>query len=207
MSLTKTPVQMIAAKGFGDQTQIVVQGEKLTPSVPTETKISEVSGGSYDAQQGILTLRMYNGETVRIEGFPISDRIPVGPTGPQGLPGRDGIDGKDGRDGAVGASGCEGPQGIMGQPGPRGETGRQGQQGIMGPYGLQGPEGVQGPPGPTGPQGPIGPQGPRGDMGPQGRTGARGPDGYMNIVVSTSAPTSPTAGMLWVNPDANYDCC
>lgn len=205
--LTRTPVQMIYAKGVGNQTQITVQDEKLVPSQPTETQISEISGGAYDPQQGILTLRMYNGETIKIDGFPTPDKIPIGPTGPQGLPGRDGVDGRDGRDGAAGAAGCEGPQGLIGQTGPRGEIGRQGPQGIMGPQGLQGPEGPQGPPGPTGPQGPIGPQGPRGDMGPQGRPGPRGPDGTMNIVVSTSEPSSPKPGMLWVNPDANYDCC
>ncbi|MNV90299.1 Collagen triple helix repeat protein [compost metagenome] len=77
----------------------------------------------------------------------------------------------------------------------------------MGPTGLMGPEGPQGPPGPTGPQGPIGPQGARGDMGPQGRPGPRGPDANMNIVVSTCEPESPTPGMLWVNPQANYACC
>jgi hypothetical protein len=198
---------MVQAKGLANQTQIVISNEKLTVAESTETKISEVSGGSYDVQQGVLILRMYNGEDVRIEGFPTADKIPTGPTGPQGLPGKDGKSGKDGRDGAAGASGCEGPQGAMGQTGPRGEQGRAGQQGIMGPTGLMGPEGPQGPPGPTGPQGPIGPQGPRGDMGPQGRPGPRGPDGKMNIVVSTCEPESPEPGMLWVNPDANYPCC
>lgn len=207
MSLTRTPMQMIQAKGLSDQAQIVISGEKLIAAESTETKISEVSGGSFDVQQGVLVLRMYNGENIRIEGFPTADKIPTGPTGPQGLPGKDGKDGVDGRDGAAGVAGCAGPQGAIGQTGPRGENGRAGQQGIMGPTGLMGPQGIQGPPGPTGPQGPIGPQGARGDMGPQGRPGPRGPDGKMNIVVSTCEPESPEPGMLWVNPDANYACC
>lgn len=207
MSLTRTPMQMIQAKGLSDQAQIVISGEKLIAAESTETKISEVSGGSFDVQQGVLVLRMYNGENIRIEGFPTADKIPTGPTGPQGLPGKDGKDGVDGRDGAAGVSGCAGPQGAIGQTGPRGENGRAGQQGIMGPTGLMGPQGIQGPPGPTGPQGPIGPQGARGDMGPQGRPGPRGPDGKMDIVVSTCEPESPEPGMLWVNPDANYACC
>lgn len=205
--LTRTPVQMVQATGLADDSQIVVSNEKLSVAPSTETKISEVVGGSYDSQQGVLLLRMYNGETVRIEGFATPDKIPVGPTGPQGLPGKDGKDGVDGRDGAAGPAGCAGPQGAMGQTGPRGEAGRQGQQGIMGPTGLMGPAGPQGVPGPTGPQGPIGPQGPRGDMGPQGRPGPRGPDGEMKIVVSTCEPESPEPGMLWVNPEANYPCC
>jgi hypothetical protein len=205
--LTRTPVQMVQATGMADDSQIVVANEKLSVAPSTETKISEVAGGSYDSQQGVLMLRMYNGETIRIEGFATPDKIPVGPTGPQGLPGKDGKDGVDGRDGAAGPAGCAGPQGAMGQTGPRGEAGRQGQQGIMGPTGLMGPQGPQGVPGPTGPQGPIGPQGPRGDMGPQGRPGPRGPDGEMKIVVSTCEPESPEPGMLWVNPEANYPCC
>lgn len=207
MALTRTPVEMIVAKGLADESQLVVKAEKLTVSPEIETAVSEIEDGRYDTQQGILVLQMYNGQTIQVTGFPTADKIPAGPTGPQGLPGRDGQDGKDGRDGAPGVQGCTGPQGTTGQTGPKGEQGRQGQQGVQGPTGPTGPMGPMGPMGPTGPQGPIGPTGPRGDMGPQGRPGPKGPDGFMNIIVSTIEPQDVLPGTLWVDPVANYPCC
>lgn len=76
MSLTRTPMQMIQAKGLSDQAQIVISGEKLIAAESTETKISEVSGGSFDVQQGVLVLRMYNGKTfeLKVSQLPIKSQ-------------------------------------------------------------------------------------------------------------------------------------
>lgn len=206
--LTRLQTSMIRAKGARDSSVLEVKDERLSATSPQDTEVSEIESMLYDQTQGVFTLRFANGQALRTSGFPTADKIPAGPTGPQGLPGINGKAGKDGRDGAAGPSGCAGPQGAIGQTGPKGETGRTGQQGPQGPTGPQGPVGLQGPIGPTGPQGPIGPKGPRGDQGPQGKPGPRGPEGYMNIVVSTTEPPEEERvnGLLWVNPDADYNC-
>lgn len=206
--LTKIPTPMIRAKGEKDSSVLEVKNERLAATSPKDTEVSEVASMLFDASQGVLTLRFANGQEIRTSGFPTPDKIPAGPTGPQGLAGKDGKLGKDGRDGAAGGAGCAGPQGAIGQTGPKGETGRTGQPGPIGPTGPVGPTGLQGPIGPTGPQGPQGPKGPRGDQGPQGKPGPRGPEGFMNIVVSTTEPPEEQRvdGMLWVNPNADYNC-
>lgn len=208
MPMTRVPTNMIRAPGERDASILEVKNERLSATAPVDADVSEISGGLYDETQGVITLRFYNGQELRITGLPVPSRIPVGPTGPQGLPGLDGKNGKDGRDGAPGPAGCEGPQGVIGQTGPKGETGRTGQPGPAGPTGPTGPQGLQGPMGPTGPQGPEGPQGPRGEQGPQGRPGPKGPEGYMNIIVSTTEPEEKDRvdGLLWVNPNADYAC-
>jgi len=206
--LTKIPTFMIRAKGERDSSILEVKNERLSATAPTDADVSEIESALYDETQGVLTVTFYNGNQLRIPGFPVPSKIPAGPTGPQGLPGIDGKNGKDGRDGAPGPAGCAGPQGVIGQTGPKGETGRTGQPGPAGPTGPQGPQGLQGPIGPTGPQGPQGPQGPRGEQGPQGRPGPKGPEGYMNIIVSTTEPEEKyrVDGLLWVNPDADNFC-
>jgi len=81
-------------------------------------------------------------------------------------------------------------------------------QGVMGPTGYTGPQGVTGPTGYTGytgPEGtPGGPTGPTGYTGPQGIQGVTGPTGFTgptgvgaNVVVASTAPGSPTGGILW----------
>uniref|UniRef100_A0AB39CDT7 N-acetylmuramoyl-L-alanine amidase n=1 Tax=Pseudomonas phage HRDY3 TaxID=3236930 RepID=A0AB39CDT7_9VIRU len=206
--LTKIPTYMIRAKGERDSSILEVKNERLSATAPTDADVSEIESALYDETQGVLTITFYNGNQLRVPGFPVPSKIPAGPTGPQGLPGIDGKNGKDGRDGAPGGAGCAGPQGVIGQTGPKGETGRTGQPGPAGATGPQGPQGLQGPVGPTGPQGPQGPQGPRGEQGPQGRPGPKGPEGYMNIIVSTTEPEEKDRvdGLLWVNPSVDYLC-
>lgn len=206
--LTRIPSGMVRAKGVKDSSVLEVKNERLSAIAPTDAVVSEVENALYDSTQGVLTLTFYNGEQLRVSGFPTASKIPAGPTGPQGLAGKDGKNGTNGTKGATGSEGCAGPQGQIGQTGPKGATGRTGQQGPIGPTGPQGPTGLQGPVGPTGPQGAQGPQGPRGDQGPQGKPGPAGPEGYMNIVVSTTEPkeSERVDGMLWVNPDAVYVC-
>lgn len=206
--LTRIPTYMIRAKGEKDSSILEVKNERLSAIAPSEADVTEIESAIYDETQGTLTFRFYNGQEMRVPGFPVPSKIPAGPTGPQGLAGIDGKNGKDGRDGAVGSAGCAGPQGVIGQTGPKGETGRTGQPGPAGPTGPQGPQGLQGPLGPTGPQGPQGPQGPRGEQGPQGRPGPKGPEGFMHIVVSTSEPEEKDRvdGLLWVNPSIDYLC-
>lgn len=208
MSLTRIPTNMIRAKGERDSSILEVKNERLSAVAPTDADVTEIESALYDETQGTLTFRFYNGNEIRVPGFPVPSKIPAGPTGPQGLAGTDGKNGKDGRDGAAGSAGCAGPQGVIGQTGPKGETGRTGQPGPAGPTGPQGPQGLQGIVGPTGPQGPNGPQGPRGEQGPQGRPGPKGPEGYMHIVVSTTEPEEKDRvdGLLWVNPSIDYPC-
>jgi hypothetical protein len=79
-------------------------------------------------------------------------------------------------EGAPGPQGPQGPQGIQGEPGP------------------QGPQGIQGIPGVEGPEGPEGPQGPPGQDGMD----YTGP----NITVSSTAPTTPAVGDVWIDTSA-----
>lgn len=206
--LTRIPTYMIRAKGEKDSSILEVKNERLSATAPSDADVTEIESALYDETQGTLTFRFYNGNEMRVPGFPVPSKIPAGPTGPQGLAGIDGKNGKDGRDGAAGGAGCAGPQGVIGQTGPKGETGRTGQPGPAGPTGPQGPQGLQGVVGPTGPQGPQGPQGPRGEQGPQGRPGPKGPEGFMHIVISTSEPEEKDRvdGLLWVNPAIDYLC-
>ena len=73
-------------------------------------------------------------------------------------------------------------------------------EGVPGPPGPQGPAG---PTGATGPQGSAGAQGPKGDTGNTGATGAQGPAGASytgpTITVSTTAPSTPTIGDVWID--------
>ena len=93
--------------------------------------------------------------------------------------------------GAYGDKGATGPQGEQGIQGPKGETGAQGPQGIQG---VKGNTGATGPQGPQGVKGDTGATGPQGATGPRGATGAKGDSG---IIVSSTAPSSPTVGQLW----------
>jgi len=70
-----------------------------------------------------------------------------------------------------------------GTPGPRGPSGQDGDRGPMGP------EGPMGPAGPRGPQGVIGPQGPQ------------GPPGGLIMETTTSDPSNPYTGQIWLRTD------
>lgn len=199
--LTRPTVAQISAPGAADETEIVVNGEKLEVRERTESVISEIQSGNYDPVLGILTLTFYNGESVRIGGFPVASKIPQGPTGPQGAPGIDGLPGKPGKAGAVGAPGCEGPPGPTGGKGNTGKEGRVGPMGPPGPRGNTGPRGEVGEQGPEGEKGVVGPTGPRGEQGPAGAAGTPGAAGAANIIVSTVDPGAAAgAGAIWVNP-------
>ena len=97
---------------------------------------------------------------------------------------------------------------IQGPVGPRGFNGENGRDGTNGRDGDQGATGCQGPAGPrgdTGPEGPRGPQGIQGPPGPKGEAGPRGSDGFMQVFIQESDPSSMEgsavrAGALWVKP-------
>ena len=91
----------------------------------------------------------------------------------------------------IGAYGDKGTTGAQGPAGPQGATGAQGPQGIQG---VKGDTGATGPQGPQGVKGDTGATGPQGATGPRGATGAKGDSG---IIVSSTAPSSPTVGQLW----------
>lgn len=102
--------------------------------------------------------------------------------------------------------GATGPQGEPGPPGPAGATGDQGPAGAKGDTGLQGPQGDAGPQGPKGDPGDAGPTGPKGDKGDTGDIGPPGLDGAdytgPNITSGSSAPSSPSAGDVWIDTSA-----
>lgn len=205
MGLTRIPTNMLRAKGAKDATVLEIESEKVVAVTPTDADVSEVEDGVYDATQGTLTLTFYNGDQLKVTGFPTADKIPQGPTGPQGLAGVDGKDGTDGKDGSTGAQGCDGTSGRDGATGARGPQGRQGEIGEQGATGPTGPQGATGPTGPTGPRGNVGATGARGAQGATGKAGPKGEDGFMNIYVQTYEPTASEKkdGVLWVNPDDN----
>jgi hypothetical protein len=84
--------------------------------------------------------------------------------------------------------GEQGIQGPAGAQGPPGEAGANGAQGIQGPPGVDGSDGAQG----------I-----QGIQGPPGEPGADGADGVdytgPTITVSSSAPSSPQLGDIWID--------
>lgn len=201
--LTRPIIDQINAQSSEENTELVVQGEKLALTQPNEAPISEIERGFFDPIFGTLVFRLRNGQQVKVNGFPTADKIPVGPTGPAGPRGQDGKPGKPGKNGMQGEQGCEGPQGERGQQGPPGPDGRRGMQGPPGIRGMTGPRGPVGLTGPTGDIGPVGPTGPRGEPGPEGPAGQPGPDGSTNIIVSTSDPGAVGGGTLWVNPNGN----
>ena len=200
--LTRPVVDQISAPGSAGETEIVVRGERLAVEAPKESSISEIDFGHFDPVLGVLSLRLYNGEQVKVSGFPTADKIPAGATGPQGPRGQDGKAGKEGREGNPGDEGCEGPSGARGGIGPAGLDGRTGMQGPPGVRGLTGPRGPQGNRGTQGVLGPVGPTGPRGEPGPAGPAGQPGAAGSVNIIVSSSDPGAAGPGVLWVNPGA-----
>lgn len=201
MSLTRPLVQQIKAPGADDESEVIVKGQRLRTQAPSESAVAEIASGSYDQQQGVLTLVHTNGTEIRIDRFLTPSNMPQGERGPQGKPGKDGKDGKGGKAGKQGLPGCEGPPGPRGEPGPRGQDGRQGLPGIPGMRGLEGPQGELGPIGPTGPDGVVGPTGPLGEQGPAGAPGIPGAPGTVNIIVSATDPGAAAGpGALWVDP-------
>ncbi len=99
---------------------------------------------------------------------------PTGPTGPAGSNGTIGVNGATGPTGPTGPSGTAGTAGVQGPTGPTGASGTAGSAGT---------QGVAGPTGPTG---------------PQGLTGAAGSGVTIVGTAPTSAPSSPTAGQMWI---------
>ena len=85
MGLTRIPTNMLRAKGAKDASVLEIESEKVVAVTPTDADVSEVEDGVYDATQGTLTLTFYNGDQLKVTGFPTADKIPQGPTGPQGL--------------------------------------------------------------------------------------------------------------------------
>ena len=79
--------------------------------------------------------------------------------------------------------------------GPQGPTGATGATGPQGPTGATGATGAAGATGPQGPKGDTGAPGPKGDTGAQGPQGAAG---TLSVTVSSSAPSNPVQGMLWI---------
>lgn len=102
--------------------------------------------------------------------------------------------------GPQGYTGATGPQGATGTPGPTGANGIQGATGPDGTVGATGAAGATGVRGFTGAVGGVGSTGPAGATGPIGPTGpGLVATGTAKITVGTTAPTSPTAGDLWVD--------
>lgn len=84
--------------------------------------------------------------------------------------------------------GPQGPQGPAGLPGQQGDPGRPG---------------ITGPAGPCGPTGPAGPAGRDGAAGPRGATGLAGPNGVSIMVKTSSPPSNPQIGQIYVDDGSN----
>ena len=95
---------------------------------------------------------------------------------------------------------------IEGVPGPEGPAGPTGATGATGPQGPTGATGSQGPKGDTGNAGTTGSTGATGSQGPKGDTGDTGPAGASytgpKITVSSSAPSAPSVGDVWIDTSA-----
>jgi hypothetical protein len=119
----------------------------------------------------------------------------TGVPGPQGEPGANGTNGVDGRSAYELAviSGFVGTQAEW-LASLKGDTGLTGPKGDTGNMGLTGPKGDTGDTGATGP---------KGDKGDTGNTGPAGADGASytgpKITESTTAPSSPAAGDVWID--------
>jgi hypothetical protein len=143
MSLTKTPLDMLEAKGTPGS-DVRYTGSEVIVEPDEDINNLGVASGFFDDSSGTLVIKLVNGQTLNITGFMTQGNIGVGEAGSQGIGGTSGTDGLLGEDGLQGPSGCAGP------PGTPGATGT---------------------PGSMGPQGPEGPQGPTGDLGPEGEPG------------------------------------
>lgn len=105
---------------------------------------NSVLSGSYDANNGQLSLNIPTIGKLVISGLPTIHDVGYGPAGIPGQNGRDGIDGLIGTDGGRGADGCVGPRGG---DGPGGRQGAEGRRGNRGATGATGPTGATGSPG------------------------------------------------------------
>lgn len=140
--MTRVPVTMLRARGrtgaslknTGSSVQVATDDDKLVPTLVSGTL----------NPNGVLRLKMSDGEYVEIDGFYTANSLIQGPAGPRGYAGENGRDGTNGRDGEQGATGCQGPAGPRGDTGPEGPRGPQGIQGPAGPKGEPGPRGSDG---------------------------------------------------------------
>jgi len=78
-----------------------------------------------------------------------------------------------------------------------------GPQGPSGAQGPKGPKGDPGDPGPCGPQPPAGETGPAGPPGPGGTPGDRGDTGSTILIKSSTPPSNPEAGEVYVDDGTN----
>lgn len=143
MSLTRTPLAMLDAKGQ-PSSDVRFNGKEVVVENLEDNGQRGIVSGHYDDASGTVTLTLQSGEKLSITGFITASSVGKGPTGPTGPRGEQGINGIEGRDGDQGATGCQGPPGTPGR------------QGVIGPTG---------PAGAVGPRGETGPTGPRGDDG------------------------------------------
>ena len=198
-----------------DALDLSQDGAVCTPTVPENLPFTkegpEIRSGYFDPMTGILTLKLINGETKVVAGFPTLDK--VAEIDKQGVGGDDGLagqNGRDGRDGETGAQGCPGPQGEIGATGVKGQPGKQGEPGDRGERGETGPKGDKGDAGKKGKTGLAGAMGIAGDAGAAGTNGAdakssgnhvgtNGADGIIRASIAPSPPSNPTGLWLWVN--------
>lgn len=170
--LTSIPLSLVQARGLpGSSLKFNGNDIVLEENVKDENDFG-INKATYDALAGALTMKLRNGTTILLEGFPTINTIGTGPRGPTGPGGREGRDGLNGEHGKAGPTGCMGPEG---------------------PRGRQGPAGEMGPHGPTGPAGPDGPTGPAGQDGIV-QTWIQSKDPM------ETAPDHVIAGALWVKP-------
>ncbi len=127
-----------------------------------------------------------------------------GGKGQKGEVGADGGDGDKGQKGEVGGTGSGGSDGDKGQKGEVGAGGSAGSDGSDGDKGQKGEVGAGGGAGSKGQKGEVGADGGDGDKGQKGEVGDKGAQGSSvnsSVAISSSAPSSPSAGDLWWDSD------
>lgn len=166
--------------GVSRWTQLAYLSGEGTPGVPGKSayEIAVIEGYTGTVDQWLASLK--------------------GATGDPGPPGADGVDGSPGTPGSDGAKGDKGDPGVPGTDGAKGDPGTPGADGADGDsaYELALLSGFVG----TVDQWLASLKGAKGDQGDPGTPGADGAD-YTGpkITVSSSAPSSPTTGDVWID--------
>ena len=157
----------------------------IDPNDPDNSKLYLWNGSSYSFVSDL------SGST----GF-------TGSKGDIGFTGSKGDTGFVGSQGDIGYTGSKGDIGYTGSKGDQGFTGSQGYTGSQGDIGYTGSKGDIGYTGSKGDQGFTGSQGDIGYTGSRGDTGFVGSEGNLDVTTSTTPPSTPQYGDIWIDENS-----
>lgn len=143
MSLTRTPLSMLDAKGTS-KSDVVYDGKEVVVENDSNNVSGDPVSGFFDDVTGTLVLNLENGTQIKISGLPTVNSLGQGAVGPTGPRGENGTNGANGTNGEKGSTGCQGPPGTPGKQGAVGPTGAAGEIGPRGETGPTGPRGDDG---------------------------------------------------------------